>query len=365
MEKLKDFYQQWEHLAGALFFLFGFILDIFTLGRIDETINIIMLLGYLSFSLFFFLWEINIISLNPEKQWVQKLETYRSEVFHFCQGALLSAFTLFYFKSASLSTSLIFLFIIFTLLLINELPFLQKVGPLFKGVLLQVSLFSFVLVYLPLLFGEVGILIFIAVVILYGLLLSGGYFFFKKKGLEEEANQKLWLRPGFFVILFMLAFRSFGLMPPVPLSLEMAGIYHKVEKRYPLYDLYHQKEWWRFWNNSDEYFRAAPGDKIYFFTRVFAPGGFKDQVYLNWQKKIDGDWKTSDRIPFKINGGRDQGFRGYAYKSNYTEGDWRVLVETKGGLEIGRLNFEVEMIQQAEDKEKDERVFKRLIDGKS
>lgn len=362
MEKLKNFYQQWEHLAGPTFFVLGFILDILTLGRIDETLNILMLLFYLSIAIFLFLWELGLygeeFKLPGPSKWSDFLEKYRDEIYHFCQGALLSAFTLFYFKSASLATSLVFLFVMFTLLLINELPFLQKQGPLFKGILLQVSLFSFILVYLPLLIGQVGILIFILVIVLYAGLLGGSFFLLKKK--KVSGLEKIWLKPGIILVGSMVVLRFFGLVPPVPLSLEMAGVYHKVEKRYPLYDLYHQKEWWRFWNNSDEYFRAAPGDKIYFFTRIFAPGGFKDQVYLNWQTKVDGDWKTSDRIPFKINGGRDQGFRGYAFKSNYVEGDWRVLVETKGGLEIGRLNFVVENVNPTE---KDERTFKRLIDG--
>lgn len=374
IEKLKETYQQWEHLAGPLFFVFGFFLDILTLGRIDELLNILMLLFYLLISAFIFFWELEVFKLNFLDSSTSKvmvaIKKYRDEIFHFCQGALLSAFTLFYFKSASLATSLVFLSIMFILLLINELPFLQKKGPIFKGILFQVSLFSFVLVYLPLLFGQVGVLIFIAVLFFYALLVGGFFLLLKKKlgsnGDEPHGAKDFWLKPGLSLMALMIVLRSLSLVPPVPLSLEMAGIYHKVEKRYPLYDLYHQKEWWRFWNNSDEYFRAAPGDKIYFFTRVFAPGGFNDQVYLKWQTKINGDWKTSDRIPFKINGGRDQGFRGYAYKSNYTAGDWRVLVETKGGLEIGRLNFEVEMIQsENQDPEKDERVFKRLIDGKS
>ena len=42
-----------------------------------------------------------------------------------------------------------------------------------------------------------------------------------------------------------------------------------------------------------------------------------------------------------ITGGRDKGFRGYAFKSNYSSGKWRVLVETKGGREIGRINFKI------------------------
>lgn len=360
MEKVIQFYQRYEHLASPAFFVFGFLLDIFTLGRIDETTNIILFLVYGFCAVFIFLWELELFSLDTTKTPLKQIHEYRDEIFHFSLGALLSAFTLFYFKSASLATSLVFLVFMFALLLLNELPAIQKKGPLFKGILLQVILFSFLLVYIPLIAGQVGTLIFAVVCLAYLIFLAGGSWFLQRLKVDPLIFKNCWLYPGVIILTSMIILRTFGLMPPVPLSLEKAGIYHKVEKRYPFYNLYHEKEWWRFWNNSDEYFRAAPGDKIYFFTRVFAPGGFKDQVYLNWQRKVDGDWRTSDRIPFKINGGRSQGFRGYAYKSNYVPGDWRVLVETKGGLEIGRLNFEVEALPL--DK-KEERTFKSIIDG--
>lgn len=361
MNKFIDFYKRYEHFASPSFFVLGFLVDIFTLGRIDELTNIILFLLYSSVALFIFLWELEVIKLNPHKGSLKYLYRYRDEAFHFSQGALLSAFTLFYFKSASLATSLVFLVFMFALLLLNELPALQKKGPLFKGTLLQVTLFSFLLVYVPYLIGQVGTLIFIVVCLMYAALTTVGTWLLKKSSLDSFILKTCWVYPSLIILSSMVILRTFGLMPPVPLSLEMAGIYHKVEKNYPFYNLYHEKAWWRFWNNSDEYFRAAPGDKVYFFTKVFAPGGFKDQVYLNWQRKIAGDWKTSDRIPFKISGGRTQGFRGYAYKSNYVPGDWRVLVETKGGLEIGRLNFEIEALPL--DK-KDERIFKTIIDGK-
>ena len=361
MEKVIDFYRRYEHFASPTFFVLGFLLDIFTLGRVDEATNIFLFLIYSLTATFIFLWELEIFELSHDKTPLKEIYKYRDEIFHFSQGALLSAFTLFYFKSASLATSLIFLLFMFSLLLLNELPAFQKRGPLFKGTLLQVTLFSFFLVYIPLIAGQVGTLIFIVVCLSYGALLAGGTWVLNKLKVDGVVLKNCWLYPGLIILGSMAFLRTFSLMPPVPLSLETAGIYHKVEKRYPFYNLYHEKEWWRFWNSSDEYFRAAPGDKIYFFTRVFAPGGFKDQVFLNWQRKVDGDWRTSDKIPFSISGGRTQGFRGYAYKSNYVPGDWRVLVETKGGLEVGRLNFEVEALPL---NNKEERTFKSITDGK-
>jgi len=364
MEKLKNFYQDWQHLASPAFFVGGFLLDIVTLGRIDETTNILLFIIYLLVSLFIFAWELELFKINTDsyssKHPLSLLRIYRDEIFHFSQGALLSAFTLFYFKSASHATSLIFLFAMTAFLLINELPFIQKLGPVFKGLLLQINILSLLLVYIPLIFGQVGTIIFLVALSTYCLVVGGGFYFLKKKELDIDTIKKSWLIPGISLFVVICFLRTFSLMPPVPLSLEKAGIYHKVERDYPLYNLYHEREWWRIWNSSDEYFRAAPGDAIYFFTRIFAPGGFKDMIYLHWQKSIDGDWQTSDRIPLKISGGRQQGYRGFSFKTNHSPGEWRVLVETKSGLEIGRLSFEIEEVPAIEK----ERVFKKEVDGK-
>ena len=54
-----------------------------------------------------------------------------------------------------------------------------------------------------------------------------------------------------------------------------------------------------------------------------------------------------------IYGGRELGFRGYAYKNNYLPGDWKVFVETQDGLELGRISFNVSL-----DKTRRLRVFK-------
>ncbi|MEC7278167.1 MAG: DUF2914 domain-containing protein [Bdellovibrionota bacterium] len=340
--KIKEFYEQYEHIAPALFFFGGFLLDVFTLGRVDDGLNIVTLTFYLVISLYTFVLEIKEVKLTETSSKLKTLIlTYRDEIFHFGQGALLSAFTLFYFKSASLSTSLIFLLFMVSLLLLNELPAFQKLGHLIKGILINLSLLSFCLVYIPQIGGKVGTLMFILSLSIYALLLALFLWAFLKIKCPLPSLKRSWLIPGVSLAFFIFVMRLLNLMPPVPLSLETAGVYHKVVKDYPRYELHHERPWWRFWHTSDELFSARPGDKVFFFARIFAPGGFEDQVFVHWQTYKSGDWLTSDKIPLSILGGREKGFRGYAYKQNYTPGLWRVLVETTSGLEIGRLEFEI------------------------
>ena len=151
------------------------------------------------------------------------------------------------------------------------------------------------------------------------------------------------------LLFSFIALYFFKLVPPVPLSIQEIGIYHNVEKAKGSYKLYQQTPQWKFWLNGDQDFKAEAGDKIYVFMRLFAPSGFDDKLFIKWQyiNKF-GEWATTDRIPLKVVGGRGQGFRGYAFKSNYAPGQWRVVAETGYGLEIGRINFDVTMVNNEE-----------------
>ena len=45
-------------------------------------------------------------------------------------------------------------------------------------------------------------------------------------------------------------------------------------------------------------------------------------------------------------GGRDGGYRGYSVKRDPTAGHWRVNVVTEFGQVIGRVSFEVVVVQE-------------------
>jgi hypothetical protein len=55
----------------------------------------------------------------------------------------------------------------------------------------------------------------------------------------------------------------------------------------------------------------------------------------------------ADRIPIKISGGREGGYRAYSFKQGLGPGDWRVDVEAEDGRIIGRVA--VTVTSQAEE----------------
>jgi hypothetical protein len=49
----------------------------------------------------------------------------------------------------------------------------------------------------------------------------------------------------------------------------------------------------------------------------------------------------ADRIPLKISGGREGGYRAYSFKQRLDPGDWRIDVESQDGRIIGRVSVKV------------------------
>ncbi len=327
----------------ALFFVSGFIFDIATLGRIDNVFNILSHGAYL---ILIFIVLRNQILLSTPRPGASTAELfffrYQNEILHFLLGALLNAFIIFYFKSGTLSNSFLLLLILSALLLANEMPALKRQGPPIKVALITLSLISYFIYLLPVLLGKAGFMVFVSSLFCAGgILFAAWYYLLQKKVDQKKIFSDLLLPAGAVFFLFIILY-GYKIIPPVPLSLKHIGIYHDIEQSEGNYLLSRQTPLWKFWKRGDQEFHAQPGDRIYLFTKIFSPGGFKGRVYLHFQySPKGGKWETTDRIPMNIAGGREQGFRGYAYKRNYHEGSWRALVETSEGLEIGRISFRV------------------------
>ncbi len=278
---------------------------------------------------------------------VAKVWDFRNLLLHFLLGTLLNIYSLFYIKSASFLNSLLFLLVMIGMVFVNELPLFKKSDISFKVGLYAICVFSFFSILYPIGFGFIGW-------VPFGLALATTLAIFylqvrrlKKHHLDEKTLYRAILVPGVSVIVVFLFFYFMKWIPPVPLSVKDQGVYHLIEKKDGEYLLSTEKEWWKFWQSGDQFFKAEPGDKIYFYAQIYSPARFSDHVYVqfSWDDPRFG-WQRADHIPLKIVGGRKEGYRGYAIKSNYQPGSWRVQVVTDSGLEISRLYFEVSAVQK-------------------
>ena len=344
-QRLEAFRHRHARAEHLLFFVGGFAFDALMVRRIDDAPVLIQQGAYLALAglLLFGLNAWNHRQVEPPR-YLRGLWRWSQPALHFMLGTLLNAYILFYFKSASGLSALLFLGTISVLLLVNELPQFRRFGPVVLFGLYSFCLTSYFAYLYPVLFGRLRpwmFLLAVATSSLPLLLLSWGHLRLTRntrRVLQEAVAPSLGVQ-AVLVLLFL-----WHLVPPVPLSLRDIGIYHGVSRNptgasYTL--THHPVPWWRFWAKDEQDFLARPGDRIYCFIHVFAPRNFHDEVRLRWAHHDATNWTSSDAVRVPISGGRDQGYAGYSYKQNWRLGEWRVTVETSDGREIGRRFFNV------------------------
>ena len=350
-EQLSAFIKKHEGKLDITFFICGFIFDAWMIVYPDEPLVILQQALYLftiglliHYALLFRLEKWHPTKLSA------KIWPYQNFALHFCLGALLNVYSLFYIKSASLFSSVIFLFMMIVMVFMNELPFIKKSKKVnLKVGLYSICLFSFFSIVYPLLLGFIGLVPFCLSV-----LSTLGVLFFQFRLLRNLVTEPGILLHAIFapVITVMIIFASFfflGLIPPVPLSVTEQGIYHHLVKRDSHYYLYAEMDETSFWDFGKTTFHAEPGDKIYFYSQIFSPARISDNIIVHWFKKNHlGDWENMDQVPVAIKGGREEGFRAFTFKSNYDAGEWKIVVETSSGAEISRLYFDVVKVDKVE-----------------
>jgi len=343
---LERLYRRYERYIGVIVFAVGFIWDSFTMVRIDNVIDIVILLFYLTALAIMIFFTLRRQSGHNLPNWACKLEPYFLWAMQFAFGGLFSSYVIFYFKSASWTRTQFFFIILVCLLVGNEfLPHRLK-NPKLLAILYSLCLLSFLAFFLPIIFASVNPSLFILAGAL-SFLISTTVF-----ALGFPMGQGDWLpkmRPVVACILTTclgLNLLYFGnLIPPVPLALKTSGIFHYVVRTPAGYEVqYVRPPFLRFWRQSDNPFYLSPGEAVYCFTAVFAPRRIRVPVHHVWSRYIKSvGWRVTDRIAFEISGGREGGYRGYSRKRTVTPGQWRVEVETDRGQILGRIDFTVLM----------------------
>ncbi|MEO2126854.1 MAG: DUF2914 domain-containing protein [Christiangramia sp.] len=335
-----------QKYAPILFFMGGFIFDTLTLGRIDrvyDTVVLCMHMTLLSITLYLF----NTVDEDKrEGSLIARYSEYFPLAIQFFFGALSSAFVIYFFRSVSMSKTLFFFILLVLLLFANE--FLKKK---ISNKYLQFSIyffisFTFFAFMIPTLIKEMNTFIFIV----SGLISLGctlaliSIIYGSSTVTRAEISLKKLISLILSIYITINVFYYFNLIPPVPLAMDTGLVAHDVRKSNNEYIVTYEKNpWYIFWRKHHVTFHRQAGERVYVFTSVFAPTNLKKSVFHRWKwyNAETRKWEVTDDIDFEVAGGRDSGFRGYTYKNNLKEGQWKVEVITEEELILGIVDFEI------------------------
>ncbi len=340
-------------LFPIVFFFSGVTFDAITLTRIDSLLDNLVLLLYLGILgvLIVLMGRIDraetpteAVPPVPVASFIARTRRYYPMAIQFLLGGLFSAYSVFYSRSASFTSTALFFVLLVALLIGNEFIHDRISNLKLMLALYALAACSFLTFFLPVITGRMSTALFLIGVAL-GAVLSVAMARLVYRGrVHSPAEPIQTALPALLVVATLIVFYFLNWIPPVPLSMSFGGMYHKVVRAGDAYELtFESPEWYEFGKRSDDPFRGLEG--VNCFTAIFAPVDLNAEVYHHWQHRrggTTGRFETTDRIRLSIVGGRKGGYRAFTTKQSVLPGDWRVDVETAGGRIIGRVSFRVE-----------------------
>ncbi|MEO8047943.1 MAG: DUF2914 domain-containing protein, partial [Nitrospirota bacterium] len=264
---------------------------------------------------------------------------YYPKAMQFLLGGLFSAYAVFYSRSATLTGTGVFLGLLVLLLMANEFLRNRLLNVRLLVALFALASFSFFTFFLPVMVGTIGTRVFLlGAALTVGVTLLVVQLIYRR---NPDPSQKKMVSVGGPAIAFiglLIGFYFLNWIPPVPLSMKFGGMYREVQKQDDRFVLGFDRQWYQVWERSQNPFPAD--EPVYCFTAVFAPVALNTTVYHHWYFRTNSDkpFIHADRIPIKIAGGREGGYRAYTFKQRLDPGDWRVDVETEDGRVVGRVS---------------------------
>lgn len=335
-EKWKRLFEKYERILIPGTLVFGVIIDFVTFRSIKiET-------AFLILSVYVVIAALSIIGLNVRRP-VKYLSLIAPLALQFTFGALLSASLIFYWFSGAISVSWPLILIIAILMTSNEVLRHYYLHPIVQVSVYYFILFSLATLIFPFAFNSIDVTMFVYAG--FGSLIVIALFV---TILARLFNHVRPLRPRMaasvlciFAVMNLLYF--FDIIPPIPLSLREAGVYHEIKVIGGAYKLTGEEETFVDKFLPGQTIHVQKGQPVYVYSSIFAPSKLSTRIFHHWQWFDDkkNGWIDKDRLSFPITGGRDEGYRGYSLKTVVPEGKWRVNVETERGQVLGRVGFKV------------------------
>ena len=345
----------------------GFAFDNYFFGRIDHPRTQLVLFGYICLAICSVLFvhfiesrsdsdelmktapgaigsTVFIRHENDPDSGLKKIRPIVVGATQFARGALMSAFLVFYGRSAVFTVSWPFLIVLGAIFIGNEMFKRYHDRLVFTCTLLFFALYSYMIFVVPiftrtmgktmfLLSGAIATAAFAVVVVLLSFI-----------GPSRMRQSWLGITAGAAAVLAILNVSYFtNILPPLPLALSNAGVFHYVSRDGAVYRAVGESRNWISVPWLEPTIHVNRGESLYVYSAVFAPIQLQTKIQHVWQRYDDAEktWKTQAVVSYPITGGRDGGYRGFSIKSTPAKGRWRVNIQTGDGRLIGRVAFSV------------------------
>jgi len=285
VEELAEWYMRY---ISPLSLIAGFIADnLILLRRVDVWTSNALLFFYLTVAAICIVLLNLIESGRLRHPLFLKILPLIPVVAQFAFGGLFSGYLSLYSRSAAYAFSWIFVVLLAGLLIGNE-----RFVRFYRNFSFQMSvyfgaLFSFYIFFLPVVFHQIGPWMFavsgaasLTAIALFILILSK----LVPDVVRRERTKTSRAIAVIFVVFNILYFTN--VIPPLPLALKDAGVYHSVKRTGDTYVLQSEPVPWyqSYLRYSMVYHRlaaqaGAPGEPVYVWSAVFAPSGLSTTVF--------------------------------------------------------------------------------------
>ena len=341
----RDLYGRFERPISSISLVFGFVFDALTFSRVDNVWQNVWVLGHIVM-IGVFIVVIHLKENKPgDESDVTKAHFWYVNILQFFFGGILSTYLLSYFRSSDILVTWPFVLVLALAFMANEVLKRHYIRLSFQISLYFLSIYAFAIYLVPVVIHKIGTSIFLLsglVSLVFITIFIYVLFLFIKDKFKKSRKSIFLLIGGIFVVVNIFYFTN--LIPPIPLSLKDAGVYHSVERIHDgNYVVKYEDHGFSGYFDLYQDFKKTPGSPVYAFSSVFSPTDLNTTIVHEWEHldNTSGEWVEDSRINLAVVGGRDNGFRTYSIRMNLAEGKWPVNVNTLDGLLIGRLRFNV------------------------
>ena len=297
--------KKYERQISAVSMVAGFAFDNYFFGRVDHPATQFVLFGYIWLAIASIVVMHLIESRVHHEGVLRKIKPLVIAATQFALGALWSAFLVFYGRSAVVTASWPFLIVLGGIFIGNEIFKKYHSRLVFTCTLLFFALFSYTIFVVPIFTRSMGQRMFLLsgaiAVIAFTLLIAALTVIGPVRILQSWKG----IAGGAIAVLVVVnAFYFANILPPLPLALTSAGVFHSVTRDGAVYRAVGESRNWISVPWAEPVVHVNTGESLSLYSSVFAPIQLRTKILHIWQRYDDAakGWRTQAVVSYAITG---------------------------------------------------------------